>query len=263
MVVVKKFLFDNDFEAPSVPEKPDSAPGEPPEEIEEPEEEAPPTFTQDDLDAMRAEGYEAGKKDALAETAEATQAHTLMAVKAVEDALAKLFAVQSEKNDAMSKDAMAAAIAITRKVFPDLNRRNALGEVEGMVKEVLGRVIEEPRLTLRVNAGLRGSFEERIGPLTQAAGYGGKVVFATDSDVALGDCKIEWGNGGAERNLSEILNEIDRIIERNLGAATSHAIKASPLPPAGEPSSGQEREREAPGAESVIEPEEADDPSGL
>ncbi len=263
MVAVKKFLFDTDFEEPPVPEDPGSTPAPSLEEIEEPEEEAAPTFSQEDLDAMRAEGYEAGRKDALSETAEATEAHTLMAIKALQEPLARLFEIQSEENESMSMDAMAAAMAVTRKVFPDLNRQNAMGEVEGMIKEVLSRVIEEPRLTLRVNAELREPFEERIGPITEAAGYEGRIIFASGADLAFGDCAIEWGNGGAERNMSEILNEIDRIIERNLGAATFNKIKASSLPPQSGPQPGKEGEREEPLDKNVIEPEEADDQSGL
>ena len=51
------------------------------------------------------------------------------------------------------------------------------------------------------------------------AGFEGKIVLLAQSDLQAGDVRVEWADGGAERDIGLLWREIDAIVERAVGAA--------------------------------------------
>ena len=95
MSTVRKYTFDLDFDAP---EEPDAVEAEAIED--EPEEEAAPTFSEEDLERARQEGFEAGKESGRLEAAEATEQRLL---ESVEAAVAKLEEVIEQQAEAQAE----------------------------------------------------------------------------------------------------------------------------------------------------------------
>ncbi len=217
MPALKKFLFDTPFDRPEKQEE-EKAP-----EVEEsqPEEEAPPTYSEEEVNTAREEGFAAGKKEGIAEAANATQHQIMELLKKMEGQYTKLFRIQNESNSATAQDATAVAVAVARKVLPDLNRRNALGEVERFAEMALEKVIKEPHVVMRVNPRIHGPLAERIDALIAGKEYVGQIKLMADDGIPVGDCRMEWRNGGGERNLAAKMREIDEIIERNLGSSVT------------------------------------------
>jgi flagellar assembly protein FliH len=221
MPALKKFLFDTSFDTPvGRPEKPEEEKANEAEESQ-PEEEIPPTYSEEEVNAAREEGFAAGKKEGIAEAANATQHQIMELLKKMEGQYTKLFRIQNESNAATTRDATAVAVVVARKVLPDLNQRNALGEVEKFAEMALEKVIKEPHVVMRVNPLIQGPLAERIDALIAGKEYAGQVKLMADDGIPLGDCRMEWRNGGAERNLAAKMREIDEIIERNLGSSVT------------------------------------------
>ena len=221
MPALKKFLFDTSFDTPvGRPEKPEEEKANEAEESQ-PEEEIPPTYSEEEVNAAREEGFAAGKKEGIAEAANATQHQIMELLKKMEGQYTKLFRIQNESNAATTRDATAVAVVVARKVLPDLNQRNALGEVERFAEMALEKVIKEPHVVMRVNPLIQGPLAERIDALIAGKEYAGQVKLMADDGIPLGDCRMEWRNGGAERNLAAKMREIDEIIERNLGSSVT------------------------------------------
>ncbi len=225
MTVVRKFLFENSFddeEEPKVVEE------------QEPEEEEPeevvPTFSEEEVNAAREEGFAAGKEEGIREAAEATERDILAVMGQVGEKFDDLFKVQEAANASILESAISVAVGIARKVFPDLNEKNALGEVERMAVKTLKDLLEEPVVTLYVNSGLLAPFEERTEALKTQAGFKGEVKVTAAEDIALGDCRIEWSGGGAKRDSAELWRDIDKIVERNLSGEPEEA-EATPETP--------------------------------
>ena len=106
--------------------------------------------------------------------------------------------------------------AIAKKMFPDLNARNALGEVERVVQDTLKAITDEPRVQIMVHPDLREPLTDRLTAMTQRTGFDDKVYVNPDNTVNLGDCRVEWSHGAAVRDSDTIMEQIDEIIERNL-----------------------------------------------
>lgn len=212
MTAVKKFLFDRDFDAPVEPVEASSA-SEPAAVTEPPV----PTFSEEDVLAAQQRGYAEGRDDGVREAAEATERDIADALAGMPDKLQALFQLQEDANRSIAQETLAVATAIAKKAFPDLNARNALGEIERMVRDVLESVIDEPRVQIFVAPALRDPLSERLATIAERVGYDGRIGVAADKAMKRGDCRVEWNNGGAQRNLETLWTQIDEIVERNLG----------------------------------------------
>mgnify|MGYP003692577847 CR=1 FL=1 len=212
MAPVTKFTFDLDFDAPEDSLQPELVE----EEVEVVEEEVAPTFSEEELAQARDEGFKAGKEEGRKEFAEATEQRILEAMDSVSENLANIFSEQAQANQDIAKEMIQISTAIAKKMFPDLNARNALGEVERVVQDTLKAITDEPRVQIMVHPDLREPLTDRLTAMTQRTGFDGKVYVNPDNTVNLGDCRVEWSHGAAVRDSDTIMEQIDEIIERNL-----------------------------------------------
>lgn len=232
MSTVRKFTFDRDFGAPEEPEET---------KIEEIVEEEPeviiPTFSEEEMVSERAEGFVEGLEQGRKEAADATEQKLLETIEQACEKIGEIYSAQADANQEIAAEMISVSTAISKKMFPDLNARNALGEVERVVQETLKAITEEPRVQIMVHPDLRELLTERLATMTHRAGFDGKVFVNGDPSLILGDCRIEWSNGAAIRNSEELWDMIDEIIERNLHGAPDDedeneeaAAEASPTP---------------------------------
>lgn len=212
MAPVTKFTFDLDFDAPEDSLQPELIV----EEVEVVEEEVVPTFSEEELAQARAEGFEAGKEEGRKESAEATEQRILETVESVTENLTRIYNGQTQANHDIAQEMIQISTAIAKKMFPDLNARNALGEVERVVQDTLKAITDEPRVQIMVHPDLREPLTDHLAAMTQRAGFEGKVYVNPDNTVNLGDCRVEWSHGAAVRDSEAIMEQIDEIIERNL-----------------------------------------------
>ncbi|HXQ51565.1 MAG TPA: flagellar assembly protein FliH [Stellaceae bacterium] len=205
----RKYLFDVSFDEPDppVPAGTRRAPD--------------PVFTRADLDAARAESFAQGHVAALAEAARSGEARATDALTALERDAAALI----EARDAIARDAERDAVALLRtvlgKAVPALCRKEPLAEIEALVVRCLGETLDEPRLVLRVNDALFDALQPRLAAIAQANGYAGKIVLLADAALAPGDGRVEWADGGAERDTCRLMAEIDAILTRILDTPTA------------------------------------------
>lgn len=226
MTAIKKFMFDLSFDE-EVPEDVPEAEAAPEEQniadeiIEEIEEVIVPTFSEEELAAAKLEAYETGMQDGSQKASETIERETLSVIRAISQHITELFAVQEQVNNRLMGDGIGIAASITRKMFPDLNERNGINEINRLIETTLLRLIEEPRVVIRINPELLESIGSRIDGLKAGAGYEGRIVLKEDDSIAHGDCRIEWGDGSAERNTAALWQAIDDIVNGHLNELTS------------------------------------------
>ncbi|HEC91004.1 MAG TPA: hypothetical protein ENI55_04995 [Alphaproteobacteria bacterium] len=224
MTAIKKFLFDLDFDVaakPVVEKEPEER------EEKEPEEEIP-TFSEEEMARTREEGVAAGRETGIKEAADATERRIQDTLQALQGRITELFAIQEKANEAVARDAVLVATAMAQKVLPDLNRRNALGEVELLVERAIETVIDQGRFTVRVNGELREPLEEKIRDMVAGQGFEDRLSVIADDGIEIGDCLIDWGNGGVDRNFNAILKDVDAILETNMNATPGAPRKKAP-----------------------------------
>lgn len=171
-----------------------------------------PRFTQAELDAARADGMAEGRTGALAESAQATEARLAGALESLTAAIERLVAERARIEGEIEHAAVTAIRTVLDRAVPALAAKDPLTELEAFVTRMLAEAFEEPRIVLRVDDSLFEPAKSRLPALSQAAGYAGKLVLLADPDLAVGDARIEWADGGAERDHRRLMADLDRIL---------------------------------------------------
>ncbi|NIR46314.1 MAG: flagellar assembly protein FliH, partial [Gemmatimonadetes bacterium] len=160
------------------------------------------------------------------ETKQAIAQRADLALEVIAERLQTVERTHAEAQTLAQEAAARLALTIARKVLPELSRQNALTEIEGLVRECLTELQDEPRVVVRVHDAMLDPLRQRLDRVTSATGYTGKVVLLTSQTLDEIDCRVEWADGGAERNTEGLWQEIDRVIERTLKAGGMASVAA-------------------------------------
>ena len=212
---IRKFLFERSFDTDIL-----DTVKKPAEVIEEEEpEEILPTFSEEELRAARDEAFIKGKEQGINETTAGKEQSLLEAMEKIDNQFNNLFQSQEETAASNLNSAILVATTISRKMFPALNERGALAEVEHMVVKTMKSMLEEPKVNIYIHPDLEPLLNKHIGSLSKKVNYRAEIQIVANENMPLGDCRVEWESGGAERNTESMWQEIDEIIERNLQSA--------------------------------------------
>jgi flagellar assembly protein FliH len=129
----------------------------------------------------------------------------------------------------IEREAAGLAAAVLARFAPSLARRTALDDIAALVSRTLVEATEEPRLVLRVPDALFEPVRARIAPLAEHSGYAGKLVILADDALGPADARIEWADGGAERDMARLARDIDAAVQRLIDAPEPAA--ATPITP--------------------------------
>ena len=231
---LKKFLFDTDFspEANLKAQLEAQAKAEPEDELVEIEEETladvPLTFTEEDIARVREEGFQAGHTEAARDLTSALEQRLANTMDAISAQVANLFDAFARDKEEHSRDAVAVATVIVRKLFPALNMDKAMDEIEHMIVEAMQRTSGSPTLIIRVTPTMKEAVEAKVDELIALRGREGTVTVMSDDKLTEGDAAIEWDGGGMVRDSTLMWQEIDEIIERNLGTERANTLAQVP-----------------------------------
>jgi flagellar assembly protein FliH len=222
MKTARKFEFDLSFDPPGtrgVRATPEPAPE--PEPIAEPEPEEPPpppapTFNQEELDAARhlglLEGRNAGEMDAM-QRIERRLADT---VERLAHDIETLADTQQSTFAAVERQATELAVTVVRKLFPALVARSGTAEIEALVGEAMELALEQPKLTLRCAPDMVEPLEPVLMKAAARTGFEGKLAVRADAELGETDCRIEWADGGLDRDTARVMAEVDAAVARGL-----------------------------------------------
>ncbi|HXY99688.1 MAG TPA: hypothetical protein VEI03_06780 [Stellaceae bacterium] len=202
-----KFLFDRSFDLPDAPRGAARTPPAPPPE---------PTFSKAELDAAREAGFAAGCAAALAEAAKSSEARITGLLSDIALHLKGLLAARRRFAEDAQRGALETLRAVLAKAVPTLCRKASLAEIETMVVECLREAFDEPRVVLRVADGAFEAMQPRLEAVAAASGFAGKIALLADETLGPGDARVEWADGGAERDTRRLLHDIDGALARAL-----------------------------------------------
>lgn len=207
MATISKFLFETEFDA-SGAERPRGA---------KPTRPDARSFTAADLESARSESYAAGVASGRADAEKQINRRIADALDALGTRLGDLLAEGTRNHEAASREAIVAATEIVKRLMPALAQREALSEVESLIGDCLSRLHDEPRLVIRVGDELLDPLRQNIDQLAAAAGFSGRVILLADAAMRATDARVEWADGGADRDLAAIWREVESAIQRFVG----------------------------------------------
>jgi flagellar assembly protein FliH len=97
-------------------------------------------------------------------------------------------------------EAVEVAVAVARKLAPALVAREPFAEISALAGDCFRQLIAAPHVAVRVNDALYAVAKEKIDDIARANSFEGRLVVLAEPDIALGDCRIEWADGGIIRD---------------------------------------------------------------
>lgn len=173
-------------------------------------------YSDKEIEAIRAEARREGAEEATARERASTARHQAEALEAIAARLATIAETQGAALGRAAEDAVALTLDIARKIAPGLLRGAPLAEVEAMIREWLPQLMDEPRVVVRVDQSLLDGLRDHIDDLVAASGFAGRVVLLADAETSGADCRMEWADGGVERDTESVWRDIDACIDRLL-----------------------------------------------
>jgi flagellar assembly protein FliH len=158
----------------------------------------------------RAEGFEAGRASAEARAAERLAEEAARLANACRAMIATLDADRL----AIEKQAVDLALAIAAKLAGRLIDREPEAEIRKLLAECLGPLRKAPHLVLRINAGDADAIRPHVDRLVKENGFEGRIIILGEDDMARGDCRIEWADGGIVRDRASVVADIEARIAR-------------------------------------------------
>ena len=164
------------------------------------------------LKEAEARGHRAGQAAARAEAA-AESARSLAAATASFAMLANGLKAIEQRLEA---EAVEVAVAVAGKLAAELMRREPFAEIEALAADCFRNLVGVPHVAVRVHSALYEEARTKFESAATAAGFAGRVVVLGEPEIAAGDCRIEWADGGAIRDRAAIEAAIGEAVERYL-----------------------------------------------
>lgn len=207
MAAPAKFLFDNDFSAPDRAREQAATAAEVAQKIAAAEARA------------YGDGVLAGQSEAKAES-DRRVALALEEIKIAMQGVASRFAGVEGR---METEAVEVAVAVGRKLCAELIAAEPLGEIMALVRDCFSHLVATPHLVVRINDSLYESAREKIERLARQSSFEGRLVILAEPEIASGDCRIEWADGGVVLERGAIDAKIDELVGRYMAFRNASA----------------------------------------
>ncbi len=203
-----KFLFDTEFATAAVAGEPETK-----------------LLTGNEIQQLRDSAFAAGVNEGVARENRATEHRQSEALAAIASRIGAIGESQGQAMNHIIDEATNLAMAMARKISPALAQHHPLVGIEAMIRDFLHQLLDEPHIVVRVPEILIDDLKRRIDSITAGCGFAGRVVLMPDPVLKGNDCRLEWADGGAVRNIDSILNDIETGVVRLLHNTTdlSHA----------------------------------------
>jgi flagellar assembly protein FliH len=208
MTAPGRFMFDNDF-GPAAKQ-------------------APPAISVAQHEAAIAEaetrGYRNGMSAAEAQARTEAERRLASAFERIANGLEQLRTSLKAVEDRFEAEAVEVALAVGRKLATELIAREPFAEVAALADQCFRELQAAPHLVVRVNGALYGDAKAKLEEMARARGFDGRLVVMAEADIALGDCRIEWADGGLKRDRAQteaaIAEAVGRYIASRRGTMT-------------------------------------------
>ena len=207
MAAPAKFLFDMDFGTPDKARERAATAAEIAEKVAAAE-----------ARAYR-DGYEAAQREAKAES----DRRSALALEEIGIAIKGIATRFSGIETRMETEAVDVAVAVARKLCSELVAREPLGEITALVSDCFSHLVATPHLVVRINDQLYEAAREKIERQAAQSGFEGRLVILAEPEIATGDCRIEWADGGVVLERAAIEAKINELVGRYIASGNPAA----------------------------------------
>lgn len=190
MAAAKKFMFDTDFRGNGRKAVDEAA-----------------------LETARAEGFHSGLDQARREAEQQLGSLLSQLVRHGE----RLLAQQDERLADIEAQAAQLAIATARSLAGAALADKPLVQLLAAARECLAHARHAPHLAIRVHESLVETVEGKLSGLARETGFAGRIVVLGEPDIAIGDGRLEWADGGIAIERAALDEAVDKAVRAVFG----------------------------------------------
>jgi flagellar assembly protein FliH len=169
--------------------------------------------------AAHSRGYAQAQSDAAVETGRRIAGTLERIAVSLGEATKALAAIEAR----LECEAVEVAVAVARKLAPTLIEREPFAEISTLASNCFRELVAAPHIVVRVNDSLYATAREKLDDIARAHGFEGKLVVLGEPSVGVGDCRIEWADGGVNREASAADGAIGEAVAPYISARRSLA----------------------------------------
>lgn len=209
MAAPAKFLFDVDFSAPDRSRERAATPAE-----------IAARVAQAEALAYR-NGFDAGQRESHVES----ERRIAASFQQISDSIAAIAAQFAEIESRLQTEAVDVAVATARKLSGALIEAEPLTEITELVSDCFKHLVSTPHLVIRINDELYEQARDTFERMAKQSGFAGRLIVLAEPELAVGDCKIEWADGGVVREAAAIDAKITELVERYVASRHRNATR--------------------------------------
>ncbi len=195
-----KFMFDIDFAAPKVANTVSIA------------------EHQVQLGEAESRGYRNGFAEGQREAEGQTARRLAIAMEDISRTLDRLSRGLSMVEQRVEAEAVEVAVATGRKLAAELVAREPFAEIGALATACFRDLVATPHVVVRLNDALYEDAHTRLADIARRVGFDGRLLVLAEPDIAVGDCRIEWADGGMTRDHAAADELIGETVRRFLEA---------------------------------------------
>jgi flagellar assembly protein FliH len=170
------------------------------------------------LAEAEARGYRAGMNAAEAQARTEAERRQALAFERIADGVEQLRASLKHVENRFEAEAVEVALAVGRKLAADLIAKEPFAEITALADQCFREMISAPHIVVRVNTELYSDAKQQLEEIARARGFEGRLVVMSEPDIAAGDCRIEWADGGLKRDRAATEAAIADAVGRYIAA---------------------------------------------
>jgi len=155
-------------------------------------------------------GFAAGQQEAAGESAR----RLAIAMESIAHSLSMITRGLSGIEVRVEAEAVEVAVATGRKLAESLIAREPFAEIEALAKDCFRELVNTPHVVVRVNDALYDDAQTKLAGIARETGFDGRLLVLAEPDIAVGDCRIEWADGGMTRDKAAADALISETVQR-------------------------------------------------
>ncbi|MGD9920117.1 MAG: flagellar assembly protein FliH [Pseudorhodoplanes sp.] len=195
-----KFMFDLDFAAPKASNT------------------VPLADHQSKLAEAETRGYRNGFAAGQHEAAGENARRLALAMESIAHSLSMLTRGLANVELRVEAEAVEVAVATGRKLADALIAREPFAEIEALATGCFRELVTTPHVVVRLNDVLYAEAQLRLAGIARETGFDGRLLVLAEPDIAVGDCRIEWADGGMIRDRAAADAWIGETVRRFIDA---------------------------------------------
>jgi flagellar assembly protein FliH len=165
-----------------------------------------------------ARGHRNGVAAGLAQANAESARRTAVAMEQIVATMGNVAGRFSDVEARMESEAVEVAIADARKLCATLMGREPIAEAMALVADCMQHLVSTPHLVVRINDTLYDSTKASVEQIAQRYGFEGRLVILAEPEIAHGDCRIEWADGGIVLDRAATEAKIAELVDQYMAS---------------------------------------------